>query len=325
MICVQIILIKIIGGEIMILKSYFDGIGTGAGVAWPLFGIIASAVSLSVGGLLTVILGTICSVLFLLVSAATFYISYRRSEGEERKLKLKLYENLIDFLDELHREAVECNQDFITFLNHWKVNNGDKYPFQRNFINFIQKKEASFLENYEDYGKEKKQAWLDKHLKSLISTYSTQITPLPFQERGSVGFLSFMGVFGSITGCSAGMMGVCVGLGLISGFSAIPIIGLSIVGVGLMIGLYAAQQAMISSTEKNAKRQIYRNFKECNHELNKQELDKLAEARSQGPLSSHTRDASRFTLASPSGPFFGVQGKHRALPHPEKSFAPALQ
>ena len=71
-------------------KPFFEGLGTGSGVAWPLFGILFSTLSIGVGSTFALTLGSICSVLFMLISLPIFYSSYTHSQDEENKLNGKL-------------------------------------------------------------------------------------------------------------------------------------------------------------------------------------------------------------------------------------------
>lgn len=79
--------------------------------------------------------------------------------------------------------------------------------------------------------------------------------------------LSFVGVFGSVAGSSSGIFGLISACGLISGFSAIPLLGAMILILAVVIGAYAAVLAIQTSIEKNTKEQVYKTLKIYNQDF----------------------------------------------------------
>ena len=67
-----------------LFKSLFSGVGTGAGVAWPLFGIAFSAIGSSIGGVVSLALGGVTIGLFSGITAFVIYSSYKKMEAEEQ-------------------------------------------------------------------------------------------------------------------------------------------------------------------------------------------------------------------------------------------------
>jgi hypothetical protein len=240
----------------MLLKPYFDGIGTGAGVAWPLFGIIASAIGLGVGGSLAIILGSTCGLIFFIVAGVTCYISHKKFKDEEKTLKRKLYTNLLLFINNLYVAASKENRTFEDYINDWASDD----LLQVNLVNFI--KNNNF--RYAYLSPAEKTAWLDRHIDPFIQ--SLDIKP-PVREVLHTGFVSFMGVFGSVAGCSAGMMGVFAGLGAITGFGAFPLLAAVVLILAVGLGIYGARQAINVSIEHHAKKNLYKNFKSFNKNI----------------------------------------------------------
>lgn len=76
-----------------VLKSLFNGIGSGAGVAWPLFGISFSLLGGAIEGVLSVALGAISISLFFAVSIPIVYFSYEEMENNKNLFRKQLEKN----------------------------------------------------------------------------------------------------------------------------------------------------------------------------------------------------------------------------------------
>lgn len=123
-----------------VFKPAFDAIGTGAGVAWPLFGILSSALSLGIGGVAMVSLGSICCGLFLIVGIPVFYLSYKKNKLEEMRLNKKLNTHLLNFMERLYRCYIEeaTQLDFSSYLRQIDCEGaGEKMTIQALFLEFI--------------------------------------------------------------------------------------------------------------------------------------------------------------------------------------------
>lgn len=240
-------------------NSTFGGIGTGAGVAWPLFGILSSALSLGVGGTFAISLGCICGFLFLAVSIPVFYISYKRANAVELKLDQKIHLIFSGFLNSIE----EFDKIF--------PNNGENCPkirLQLQFIQFLKLKNSILLTNINLHEASKQEL-----LASLINDFIKQpnikkdLSSLPISHLSDTAFMSFVGVFGSIAGCSAGLMGVFVTLGIISGFGALPILAAVVLSAATGLGVFAAVHNTKTEIEQNRKIQIYKSFKKFNRDF----------------------------------------------------------
>lgn len=256
----------------MLLKSCFDGIGTGAGVAWPLFGIIASALSLGVGGALAIILGSICCFLFLAVSIATFYISYKKFKQDSLLLKEQLYPCMFLFLDNLYQQFLKLPPKngftFKDFLQEWTLGKKYTHPLPVKFIQTLMTSSPSFVQAYGRLTLMEKELVGQKNIEKFIQHPEVEkmIPAPPLKDRLHHGFISSMGVFGSIIGCSAGVMGILTGLGIMSGFAAIPFLGPLIILAGIGLGTYVAVQSVKIANEKHVKTEICKCFNAYNGE-----------------------------------------------------------
>lgn len=205
------------------LKSSLDGIGTAAGVAWPLFGILASSLGLAAGSGLAFASGSVSAVLFCTVCIATFYVSYQTMRREDNWLKTHYFEeqkklsiNLMQCLNS--SRATHCEQALMDIL-HDAVPNLAR-TFQLDNIQTSNKRRAFIID--------------------LLS--NVQKKPMPKNKLFKTGMISGFGAFGSIAGCTAGFIGLLTGLGLVSGFSAFPIIGLGALAVaGFFAGVVAVE------------------------------------------------------------------------------------
>jgi hypothetical protein len=256
-----------------IFKSTFDAIGTGAGVAWPSFGILASALSLGIGGAAMATLGSVCCGLFLLVGLRVFYLAYKKSSLEESRLNEKLTSHLSCFIDQLHDcylNQDEQLEDFYSYLSQFDHNRTERQPnLQVQFLEFIKKNAPQFFSNYEQFPSEKRQAKLKKIIATFLnsSDFEEDIKSLSNDELLDGAFLSFVGVFGATAGGTSGVIGVLVGVGLFSGFGAIPILAAVVLTTAVLLAVCGALVSIHSNIEKNKKTQIYKHFKAFNGEF----------------------------------------------------------
>lgn len=232
----------------ILFKSIFNGIGTGAGVAWPSFGIVFSLIGASIGGALSVTLGVITIGLFTVISALVFYLSYKRMHEElqhNESILLKNEQKLInlvgDYIYTLYKEYQVSNKT-IKFQEYLSIR------AKHSFLGF-DKESQTVLH----------QILINKHAPDSNFSDSSVLIPIkqqrmhsyssPFIKGLVAAFYGFVGTFGSIAGCSAGVAGVLTGMGLFSSFAAFPIIGLSILGVACLLGVFAGVSASIEAQE----------------------------------------------------------------------------
>ena len=261
-------------------RSLFDGIGAGAGVAWPLFGIVSSVLSLGVGGSLAISLGSVCCIVFLAVSIPVFYFAYKKSKEETKQLDEKLTTHLFNFIDTLHKAYLANkteDESFTDYLNRWLILENEKENknhLQIMLILFIKKNSPSLLNQYHRLPPETKKENLSQLIQNFIGIIDLNgiLTKPAKKELLKVAFLNFVGVFGAVAGCSAGLMGVFIAFGITLGFGANPLLGLGILVLALGLASYSAVIATQGNIEKGKKTQIYKNLKSYNHELTHQDL-----------------------------------------------------
>jgi len=68
-----------------LFKSSVNGIGTGAGVAWPLFGIVFGAIGGTIGSPVSLMLGLGSVILFFTVTLSVTYFSYKDAKNAQSK------------------------------------------------------------------------------------------------------------------------------------------------------------------------------------------------------------------------------------------------
>ncbi|VEG91107.1 hypothetical protein [Legionella spiritensis] len=265
-----------------LFKSSFDGIGTGAGVAWPFFGILSSTLGLVAGGTIALIAGSVAGLLFCLISGAIFYLSYRNACKEEVRLQQKAaqYQDTLNTLIVLYLKNIyqEClfhaqpdmplDISTLSRLLHQKIK--QDYATNR-YVNDASTNQLLLRL----LGKQSQQTiipifiaekWKFGHGKGLlpsmtpenplniaINDLTTQhiqamTVPSPTSLQFKAAFISGAGTFGAIAGCAAGFAGLLTGLGLFAGFAAIPILGwatlILALGTALLIASCSAQQAL---------------------------------------------------------------------------------
>lgn len=234
-----------------IFKSIINGIGTGAGVAWPLFGIVFNVIGASIGGLFSFTLGGITIGLFMTLSVAIFYLSYQKTQEEQQHSQALLQKNeqkLIEFINEYinmiykNYQLSSKTMPFKTYLSLQlnqlllAIAKDEKKAPLHQALTIIKIRIDQQLVN--------EKSILPMIEKKIIQQYSVPssnvIVPI---------FYAFVGTFGSIAGCSAGISGLLTGLGLFSSFAAFPIIGWGILGFAFSMGIFAANNAYIEAQE----------------------------------------------------------------------------
>lgn len=244
-------------------KLIFDSLGASGGVTWTLFAIISSVLSLGIGGTAITGLGFICSILFLVISAQVFYLNYKKNQQDEIRLNKKIdvhFVNFINIIKELYSSENKQNKplNFHEYLN--EITKGSGPTIQTKFIKFLVNKSQdneAFISN-----QEKLTQIIDEFLDS--PGLEECISPLPDNGYFNTALLHFISVFGSAAGSCSGFIGVCAGLGLITGFSALPLLAATVLGAAILLGYCASELAIQYNIEIHKVKQVYKSFKNFN-------------------------------------------------------------
>ncbi len=107
-----------------LLKSVTDAVGTASGVAWPIFGTISGSLSLSVGGIAAIALGSVSCGIFILIALPWAIWSYTKYLAEQKELEQKLYEEKKLFQQQLLKYllAVLANYQKVNSRNIKNIN-----------------------------------------------------------------------------------------------------------------------------------------------------------------------------------------------------------
>lgn len=238
------------------LKSLGDGVGTAAGVAWPIFGVTLGSLGLAIGGISAIILGAISIAVFLLVAIPVTCWSYQNYLKEKNELLTKLQEKKQRMRQSLRTHLLKT------------MTSSDKLPSIDEQCN---EKEKS-INNIT--------VPLRPHIKTAIS--------------------GFFAASGTIFGCGSGICGMLIGLGVFTGLSAIPFVGLGILIGGVIFGLIVAGSSAYYSYQKSKMNAI---ILEC--EKICKEVDALPIAL---PRSASSNDLF------PQSPPRHLQRRHNSLP-----------
>ncbi|QRN04643.1 hypothetical protein GH742_12610 [Legionella sp. MW5194] len=239
-------------------KSLFASLGTGAGVAWPLFGIVSSALSLAIGGLSVVGFGAACSLLFLIIGLPVFYISYQQEKQQQEQLEAKFVKAIQELVDNLYAAfLLNGHSDYVKFVQGWLRKRTD-FPKRLEPLLLI------MLSKMNKSGtKIPDQQMIRFAAKHYFAAIEMTLPAPPAKKLAQTAFLSFVGTFGSIAGCSAGMMGVISSLGIMAGFGTVPLLAAVILSTSIICGIYVATHAIASETagwKKSQVRQLLKSF-----------------------------------------------------------------
>ncbi|STX30058.1 Uncharacterised protein [Legionella beliardensis] len=245
-----------------LLRPTFEGLGSASGVAWPIFGMVSSALSLGIGGAATFLLGGVCGTIFLLASLPIMYLSYKKSKQEQEQFNKKQdhYEALLLnnlsalFAKTKQYKGLDSAADFYDFLNKKIKELNDENTKDKkliaNLLNYLK------LQSIYDFYKHSDSETFDAVLKARINQFllnqlNEQSHLVNNSDKGQAAFLGFVGAFGTIAGGSAGFTGLLIGLGLMASFSVIPWAAFAIIITAAIIGTYVALDA-VELTEFNA-------------------------------------------------------------------------
>lgn len=263
------------------LKATFEGIGTGGGVAWPLFGILFPTLGLAVGGALTVIIGSTIGVLFLAVCLPVFYLSYKNSSKEEKALRAKLSndrklfnEEISNYLQSIFKEYLHPymasdDVEYEMLLGHMRSKLVE--DMERTNSAFLKKLFARMLAD---------QGLLTGFVNDKISGKDTTLTikqftsrcavspkPTPRSLLASAAFIGFVSTFGATAGTSSGILGLLTGMSVFAGLAAFPILGWGILSVAVVLSFIVAGSFIYIANEKFQRRLQHSILKEGHHQL----------------------------------------------------------
>ena len=266
------------------LKSMGDGIGTAAGVAWPLFGVISGCFGWAVGTVTMITLGAVAAGIFILVAVPIAIWSYKAyiaereaTEKKHQEEKEEVYRQLIMYLlailkicqkkilpkeSDINDVVNAMKEEMSVFQDHLKKSS-KLYTLlevlktsqeELKKIVLILKKENEIEEARED-----EQQPLLKHelevmpiIKKLSNAIFTEIesTPAPIFSRVKSGILGFCAGFGTILGCTAGTLGLLTGLGIFAGLLVMPFVGWAALGAAFLFGTLMAIGAVYHASKK---------------------------------------------------------------------------
>ncbi|MDI9818724.1 MULTISPECIES: hypothetical protein [unclassified Legionella] len=260
-------------------KASFDGIGSGAGVAWPFFGIFSSTLGLAAGSTIALISGGIAGLLFCAVSGAIVYLSYQNALKEEKALKQKLERKqdtviafLHSYLEILYSDCLlergkstdtftpdEIVQKMMAKVAKDRVDNllVKEILSQEIIKQFIQTKTSSEEENQ----------WFSEVNKLVARLTSEKAKQVPKGEQIKAAFLGAVGTFGAIAGCTAGFFGLLSGVGLLAGFSAVPVVGWLTLAVAFSFAVFVAINTAQQVADKHKLKQMSQNAKQMSKEV----------------------------------------------------------
>ncbi|WP_131762436.1 hypothetical protein [Legionella jamestowniensis] len=239
------------------------------------------------------------SVLFLLISIPIFYVSYQKSQEEEKKINDKFL-GLLEELTGRTKKAIE--------KGYLVASEADKELRELHALSFRGKQEEFVIAYFKALAAINNNIYhpdLERN-KRITLTINTFISFIKIKSKQSMplgtlayqAFLGFVGAFGSVAGCSAGLMGLLGGLGIISGFSAVPVLGIAVLILAVGCGIYSALTAVDALLEKNSKKELCKKIKTLNSAFRDYEFIKNNEIkwRMEEPPVSSPRQTNRIVI-----------------------------
>ncbi len=238
------------------MKPALEGIGSASGVAWPMFGILSATLNLCIGGTLALILGSICSAVFLLISVPIAYISYQdlKKQQEDLRRKKEKHENsllisLTTFFALLYKYKMLNTTLTLTEFIEQKAQeleqkSTDEDKLGANFLRFLNSEGIYNL--YNPLEPKLFNRALQKYVNQFLLNQlnNTPYTDIEKSKINIAAFQGFVGAFGTIAGGFAGFTGLLMGLGLMASFSIIPWVGIAIVVIAPIVAIYMTDIAV---------------------------------------------------------------------------------
>ncbi|KTC91490.1 hypothetical protein [Fluoribacter dumoffii] len=258
-------------------KSVVNAIGSGAGVAWPLFGILFALLGGSVASFFSLTFAIISIALFFMVSLPVFYFSYQEMKEHEEILQVQLFKNQNKLLADI-KNYIETLEQYA--ISEKKTVNREEL-FKRILmmdLNTIASEDANsplysiLLLLYEEYKLKHTLPSNPIIMDRIMHTIS--LAPVPLSKKIVPSFFSFVGTFGSLTGCSAGVSGLLSGIGLFSSFTVYPLLGGGILVGALILGGIMAYNSMLKAVDDYKKNLLNQSLKAMHRQLSKATIER---------------------------------------------------
>ncbi|CAM3052325.1 Uncharacterised protein [Legionella steigerwaltii] len=260
-----------------LLKSALNAIGSGAGVAWPLYGIVFSVLGGAVASFFSLTFGIISISLFFAVGIPIFYFSYQEMKKNEEIFQAQLDKNQQKLLTDI--------QEYISSIDNYALYEKCTADFNEVFarilimdLNKIARESPNsplcqilslFYEEYKLKQAIPNNKVILEHIVHNVSQHS-----VPLSKKIVPSFFAFVGTFGPIAGCSAGVSGLLTGMGLFSSFAAFPLLGWGILTVALISGIIMASEAIIQSSDDFKKNELNQTIKNMHSQLSKATMER---------------------------------------------------
>lgn len=262
----------------MILKSALNGIGTGAGVAWPFFGILFAVVGGSVASFLSLALGIVSITLFISVGLLIFYLSYQEQKALEEDFQQQIIKNKTKLSIDIHdyiysiEQAYSYEHPYLSFYEFFKTR------LDRDLIQIGRMDNTSSLYKILSIMKEEYETTQNIPKSECILeriAHLSEDQPAPLFTKMTPSFCAFVGAFGALAGCSAGISGLLTGIGVFTSFAAFPLLGCGILAFSLISATLLAYEVFLSSGDDFKKKQNNKMMKEMHQQLSKATLERL--------------------------------------------------
>jgi hypothetical protein len=306
-----------------LFRSLFNGIGSGAGVAWPLFGVVFTLLGGSIGGLLSLTLGITSIFIFFTISIPIFYFSYQEMKNKEyqfqeqlEKNKQKLLADINNYVHSIYKHYLNqtMTQDFISYFK--EIIYKDLEEIAKKDIN------SPLYQILQVLGRHNNVLTINEIILEHITRDLSQ-KPTPLYKLLVPSFLAFVGTFGSIAGCSAGVSGLLTGMGIFTSFVAFPLLGWSIIGVAVIFGVITAVAASQDAQEEFKNNEINQLIKKIHRQFDKANFERDLDTALHETTSSvaTTQEAKRDLFTKINKPIISIlHTKHLSHDKPDLNF-----
>ena len=247
-------------------------------------------------------------------------IRYSINKINKFQQKDKLSQPAQSFLDAIANNKSYLEQFIYTLKNKFpeiKTNNlpallKDQPSFNHDISSLIQQNEEK---------KEQLSKQIKKSCNAFYDNVEKEISkkPIPITPYVMTGIVGFFSGFGTILGCSAGVSGLLVGVGLFAGLTAIPIVGWATLGAAIIFGGIIAASCAYHAYKKAKFDQSIQHIEAINHtfDMEQQLLNEHIETKAK--MKKKIESSMEKKNQEPCNDVTISQTKHPPTPSPTKS------
>lgn len=214
-----------------------------------------------------------CCFLFLSIFLIVSYLSIRKNKRDKNKLEDKLTTQVCSFVNSLYQNynVEPGGLDFREYIETWISSQSQNNAPHIALMTYILVNYPQYFNQYKDLSEAQRKYQVSAISVSFIHSGKQLSLHYPTtQESFWIFVLNFCAMFGSVAGCSAGLLNLVSGMGASVGGGALPFLGGLVFVVAVGMGIYGGLRGLLSNRESHAMSHFEKDLKSINCKLNQQ-------------------------------------------------------